>query len=108
MSQEVYYQFNAPPGQARRAGARGGQATVRNRRERRDRTPAEVPEPQAGTVIRVHSESTAAAIALLDAQYPWLRGAEKRFLNRSHRAGWDGACPVRQNETDPVRMAVTS
>ena len=31
-------------------------------------------------------ESTAAAIALLDAQYPWLRGAEKRFLQRSHRA----------------------
>ena len=88
--------IQAPPGQARRAGARGGKATVRNRRERLDRTPAEVPEQEAATVIQVHLESTAAAIALLDAQYPWLRGAEKRFLNRSPRAGWDGACPVSQ------------
>ena len=70
MSHEVYYQFNATPGQARRAGARGGKATVRNRRERLDRTPAEVPEQETGTVIQVHLESTAAAIALLDTQTP--------------------------------------
>ena len=31
-------------------------------------------------------ETTAAAIALLDTQYPWLRGAEKRFWNRSPHA----------------------
>ena len=41
---------------------------------------AREPEPQ------VHSETTAAAIAFLDAQYPWLRGAEKRFSKLSHRA----------------------
>ena len=86
MSHDVYYQFLQHPGQARRSGARGGKATVRNRRERLDLTPAEVPEPEAGTAPAGPFESTAAAIALLDAQYPWLRGAEKRFLNRSHRA----------------------
>src|ERR1700692_4934643 len=30
-----------------------------------------------------HYETTAAAIARLDAQYPWLRGAESRFWSRS-------------------------
>ena len=54
MSHDVYYQFLQHPGQARRSGARGGKATVRNRRERPDRTPAEVPEPEAGTVIQAH------------------------------------------------------
>ena len=87
MSHDVYYQFLQHPGQARRSGARGGKATVRNRRERLDRTSAEVPEPEAETAPAGPFESTAAAIALLDAQYPWLRGAEKRFLQRSHRAG---------------------
>ena len=96
MSHDVYYQFLQHPGQARRAGARGGKATVRNRRERLDRTSAEVPEPEAGTVLAGPFESTAAAIALLDAQYPWLRGAEKRFLSRSHREGGTAHCPARQ------------
>ena len=54
MSHDVYYQFLQHPGQARRAGARGGKATVRNRRERLDRTSAEVPEPEAGTVRALH------------------------------------------------------
>jgi len=88
MSHEVYYQFPQLPGQARRAGARGGKATARNRRERPEGT-AETPEPEAGAAPQGPFETTAAAIALLDAQYPWLRGAEKRFLNRSHRAGCD-------------------
>ena len=48
MSHDVYYQFLQHPGQARRAGARGGQATVRNRRERLDCTPVGVPEPEEG------------------------------------------------------------
>ena len=87
MSHEVYYQFIVTPGQSRRAGARGGKVTARNRRERLDGAPAEVPEPQAEAAPHDHVETTAAAIARLDAQYPWLRGAEKRFLNRSYRAG---------------------
>jgi hypothetical protein len=91
MSHDVYYQFITTPGQARRAGARGGKATVRNRRERLDRTPAEVPEPKAGSQSSL--ETTAAAIALLDTQYPWLRGAEKRFWNRSSHAACEAVLP---------------
>ena len=34
MSHEVYYQFIVLPGQACRAGARGGKTTARNRRQR--------------------------------------------------------------------------
>ena len=49
----------------------------------------EKPEPEAGAAPQVHIETTAAAIALLDAQYPWLRGAEKRFSNRSQRPACD-------------------
>jgi hypothetical protein len=44
---------------------------------------AEVPEPQIGSALQLQIETTAAAIALLDAQYPWLRAAQKRFSNRS-------------------------
>ena len=93
MSHDVYYQFIDIPGQARRAGARGGKATVRNRRERLHSTSATVPEPEAGTALQGPLETTAAAIALLDAQYPWLRGAEKRFLNRSPRAACEAVLP---------------
>jgi hypothetical protein len=85
MSHDVYYQFPATPGQARRAGARGGQATARHRRERREGPPAEGPQPEAGAPLQLPLETTAAAILRLDAQYPWLRGAEKRFWHRSHR-----------------------
>jgi hypothetical protein len=46
--------------------------------------PAEGPQPEGGAPLQVPLETTAAAILLLDAQYPWLRGAEKRFWNRSH------------------------
>ena len=106
MSHDVYYQFLQHPGQARRAGARGGQAMVRNRRERLDCAPAEVPESEAGTAPAGPFESTAAAIALLDAQYPWLRGAEKRFLNRSRRAGGTAPCPVSQQRSGMVHVAV--
>jgi hypothetical protein len=80
MSHEVYYQFLTTPGQAHRCGARGGKATARNRRERRDGTAAEVPEAEAHAAAPLTPETTAAAIAVLDARYPWLRGAEKRFL----------------------------
>lgn len=84
MSHDVYYQFIQPLGQARRAGARGGQATARNRRERPDAAVVAVAQPQASEAeAPVPRETTAAAITLLDAQCPWLRGAEKRFSNRS-------------------------
>src|ERR1700704_2157144 len=93
MSHDVYYQFIATPGQARRAGARGGKATVRNRREFLHSTSATVPEPDTGTALQGSREPTAAAIALLDAQSPWLRGAEKRFWNRSPRAACGAVLP---------------
>ena len=83
MSQEVYYHFPQTDGQARRCGARGGEATARNRRARQDGAAAEAPQTQTAGARQFPRESTAAAIALLDRQYPWLRGAEKRFLNRS-------------------------
>lgn len=77
MSHEVYYQFLATPGQARRAGARGGKATARNRRQRLDGNIAQVLQSEAATAPPVYLETTADAIALLDAQYPRLRGAER-------------------------------
>ena len=87
MSHDVYYQFHATPGQARRAGARGGQATARHRRERREGPPAEGP-PEAGAPLQLPLETTAAAILRLDAHYPWLRGAEtyKRRSNNRPRS----------------------
>src|SRR5260370_4701339 len=79
MSHEVYYQFPQTPGQARRVGARGGKTTARNRRERQDAAAAELAEPLLSEAEpQVPLETTAAAIALLDAEYPWLRGAERR------------------------------
>jgi len=54
MSHEVYYQFLATPGQARRAGARGGKATARNRRQRLDGNSAQVPQSEAATAPPVY------------------------------------------------------
>jgi hypothetical protein len=85
MSHEVYYQFPQTDGQARRAGARGGKTAARNRRERLEGAPAAGPQAEAGVVPQFPPPTTAAAIALLDAHYPWLRGAEKRLGNRSPR-----------------------
>jgi hypothetical protein len=94
MSHEVYYQFIQPAGQARRCGARGGKATARNRRARQDGAAAETPDPEtAAAPQQFPRESTVAAIALLDEQYPWLRGAEKRFLNRSPGAVLNARLP---------------
>ena len=83
MAHEVYYQFRPTPGQARRAGSRGGRAAAVNRRQRQDGAAAPLPQPQAEAAAQFLRETTAAAIALLDAQCPWLRGAEQRFSPRS-------------------------
>jgi hypothetical protein len=75
MTDDRYMLFNQSPGQLRRIGARGGRAYGRNQRARRAAT-ATAPET---VELRVAPrESTADAIAALDAQFPWLRGAEKR------------------------------
>ena len=71
-----YILFNKSPEQLRRLGARGGRAYGRNQRDRR----ARMPTPPATVPRRaVPGETTAEAIAVLDAQFPWLRGAEKRL-----------------------------
>ena len=74
MTQYPYTLFNKSPEQLRRLGARGGRTYGRNQRVRRALSP-----PAPATVgLRVEArETTAAAIHLLDAQFPWLRGAEK-------------------------------
>jgi hypothetical protein len=68
--------FNKSPEQLRLLGARGGRAYGRNQRDRR----ARMPTPPASVPGRVApSETAAQASSLLDAQFPWLRGAEKRL-----------------------------
>jgi hypothetical protein len=63
--------FNKSPSQLRLLGARGGKAYGRNQRARRARlttSPAAIP-------VRVPPrETTARAIAVLDARFPWLAG----------------------------------
>jgi hypothetical protein len=72
MTNYPYILFNKSPEQLRRLGARGGRAYGRNQQDRRAlmSTPhAAVPLPAAPR------ETTAEAIAVLDAQFHWLRGA---------------------------------
>ena len=63
--------FHQTAEQLRRVAARGGRATARNRRARL-RTTAP-PRPPALPPRQSHPETTAAAIAALEAQFPWLR-----------------------------------
>jgi hypothetical protein len=76
MTPNPYLLFHQTPQQLRRVGARGGKATARNRRAR---LRAAVPPLETTAARRPHGETTAAAIAALDAQFPWLRGVEKRL-----------------------------
>lgn len=70
-----YALFNKSPLQVRRIGALGGKAHGRNQRARR----ALMPTPPAATPLRnAPQQSTAEAVAALDAQFPWLCAAEKR------------------------------
>jgi hypothetical protein len=71
-----YVLFNKSPLQLRLIGARGGRAHGRNQRARRAliaTQPKATPQPRAALV-----QTTAEAIAVLDAQFPWLRCAEQR------------------------------
>jgi hypothetical protein len=77
--------FNKSPEALRRLGARGGRAYGRNQRERRARMP---PPPATVPPRAAPCETAAAASAALDAQFPWLRGAEKRLSwNQPPRPG---------------------
>jgi hypothetical protein len=68
--------FNKSPVQLRRIGALGGKAYARNQRARRALMPTPPPATPLGNTPR---QSTAEAVAALDAQFPWLRYAEKRI-----------------------------
>src|ERR1700683_5508575 len=68
--------FNKNPMQLRLLGARGGRTYARNRRARRALRRAQPPPTPPCAAL---CESTAQAMAALDAQFPWLRSAEKRL-----------------------------
>src|ERR1035441_6303417 len=85
MADPTYILFNKTLEQARRLGACGGRAHACNQRARRARMPAPLPTVPLRLAPR---ETTAQASAVLDAQFPWLRGAEKR------RPGASLSCPL--------------
>src|ERR1700686_376372 len=76
MTNYPYILFNKSPLQLRLLGARGGRAFGRNQRLRRALLPTTPPD-----AVRRRAPllpTTAEAIAMLDAQFPWLRAAERR------------------------------
>ena len=75
MTDHPYLLFNQSPEELRRIGARGGRAHGRNQRARR-RAPLHRPLEAIQRPVP-HVETTAEAIAALDAQFAWLRGADK-------------------------------
>ena len=82
MTKYPYILFNQSPEDLRRIGARGGRAHGRNRRGLR----AQV-RRSLGAVDRpvVHLETAEEAIATLDAQFSWLRGAGETHSRRRWR-----------------------
>ena len=78
MTNYPYTLVNKSPLQLRALGARGGRAHGRNQRARRALL-ALTPVPPPNIALCATPGPTAAeAVALLDARFPWLRGAEKR------------------------------
>ena len=75
MTHYPYILFNKSPLQLRLIGARGGRTFGRNQRRRRAllATP-----PQPVPLPLLPPQNTAEAIVMLDAQFPWLQGAERR------------------------------
>jgi hypothetical protein len=73
-----YILFNQSPEEQRRIGVRGGRAYGRNQRARRRAQLHRPLEAVKGPVP--HVETPAEAIAALDAQFAWLRGADKADL----------------------------
>jgi hypothetical protein len=83
MNHSSYLLFHQSPEQLRRIGARGGKAQARNRREGLRAQP--LIRPHIAAPFTPPQQTTAAAIAVLDAQFPWLRGAERRVADRAVR-----------------------
>ena len=71
--------FNLTPEQLRHIGARGGRARARNWRLRQRALAAGLPRPRPA---RPPVETTAQAIARLEAQFPWLGSAGQRASRR--------------------------
>ena len=95
MTDFFYLLFNQSPEQLRRIGARGGKAQARNRRARllthNEAQPCRAvvhplpehplpahPLPEHPLPEHPLPQTATQAIAALDAQFPWLCGAEKR------------------------------
>jgi hypothetical protein len=78
MPHDVYYDFTQRPEHTRRIGAHGGRAAARNRRERLRTAVLLTPPYEVEAPSECEQETVAAAIAILDAQFPWLCGAERR------------------------------
>ena len=72
MMNDPHILFNKSLEQLRRLGARGGKAYGRNHRARR----LLMPTPPVTPPRVAPPETTAEAIAVLDAKFGWLRGAE--------------------------------
>jgi hypothetical protein len=72
--------FNKTPLQLRLLGARGGRAYGRNQRARRALLH---PSPAVPRLPVAKGETTAQAVAALDARFPWLCCAEKRHSGKS-------------------------
>jgi hypothetical protein len=70
-----YILFNKSSLQLRLIGARGGRAYGRNQRARRALMAT---QQEAATQRAAPGQTTAEAVAVLDARFPWLRGVEQR------------------------------
>jgi hypothetical protein len=68
--------FNLTPLRLRRSGARGGRAAARNRRLRQRAAGIPAHTPLSEPLLPL--ETTAQAMATLEAQFPWLRPLQKR------------------------------
>lgn len=79
MTHNPYFRFHQTAAQLRRVAARGGRTSARNRRARLRTAPT--PARQTVPPPPPLAETTA-AIAALDAQFPWLRGAGRRLHPR--------------------------
>ena len=86
MTNYPYILFNKSPLQLRLIGARGGRAYGRNQRARRALLARMSAPPATVPVCATPGSTVAEAVAMLDAQFPWLRAAEKRLSqNRAPR-----------------------
>ena len=81
MTDDPYIFFNKSLQQCRQLGARGGKASARNRRFRL-LAESQLPSQIAAAPDDPDLETAAEAMALLDAQFQWLSGAEKQRAAR--------------------------